>query len=237
MNQHHVQEAYLKSFEDLSGRIWVYPKQGGKPLYRAAKHCAAKEDFQSEELEFLQNRLVETPGIKALRATGFLSEAEYNAISSWMALHVLRNPRSRFELFNSRDDYDDRFKDEFEKELLFSAYYRHVFTYRPDTSFFLTSDNPVIEFAVEGEFVRCCSISPKKIILFSPINDRPTHQLPVEDMFNALLWANSVEYLFSHRADASTKRLKEIAETHDMVPIEQDVSFELQIGSGEKCRS
>lgn len=37
MNQHHVQEAYLKSFEDDSDKLWVYPKHGGKPLHRSAK--------------------------------------------------------------------------------------------------------------------------------------------------------------------------------------------------------
>ena len=81
MNKHHVQEAYLKSFEDQSGKLWVYPKTGGKAFKRPAKYCTAEEDFQSDELESMQNRLVETPGIRALRATGFLSESTYDGIS------------------------------------------------------------------------------------------------------------------------------------------------------------
>jgi hypothetical protein len=236
MNQHHIQEAYLKSFEDEDGKLWVYPREGGKPLHRPTKRCTAEENFQSDELESFQNRLVETPGIKALRATGFLSESEYDSISLWMALHILRNQKSRFDLFESREDFDTRFKEEFEKELLFSGYYRFVFTYRPadESHFWLTSDNPVIEFMVGDHFVRCCAISPQKMILFSPINDRPTHELRMEDFFNAMVWASAVEYLFSHGADVSMKRLKELAETFEMLPVKEDIGFEVQVGGGEQ---
>ena len=225
MNQHHVQEAYLKSFGDPSGKLWVYPKRGGKPLRRTAKQCASREDFQSRELELLQNRLVETPGIRAMRANGSLSEQEYHALSAWMALHILRNARSRFELFDSRDDFDARFMDEFGKERLLSDYYRYVFTHPPTNSFFVTSDNPVIEFAVEGQFVRCCAISPEKMMLFSPIDDQPFHELGIEDMFNALVWANAVEYVFSHRKGVSIQRLEQFAKRYKMEPVEQNTSF------------
>src|SRR5713101_364493 len=216
MNQHHVQEAYLKLFEDETGKLWVYPKNGGKPLHRPTKQCTVEENFQSDELELFENRFVETPGIKALCATGFLSESENNSISSWMALHILRNQK----LFESREDYDTRFKPEFEKERVFSGYYRFVFTYWPadDSHFFLTSDNPVIEFTVGDHLVRCCSISPQKMILFSPINDRPTHELRIEDFFNAMVYANAVEEVFCHRGDVSLEKLKGLTETCGIFP-------------------
>jgi hypothetical protein len=230
MIQHYVQEAYLKSFEDEHGKLWVYPKNGGKPLHRPTKQCTAEENFQSDDLELFQNRLVETPGIKALRATGFLSELEYDSISSWMGLHILRNQKSRRELFKSRDDYDARFKEEFEKELLFSGYYTFVFTYRPadESHFWLTSDNPVIEFRIGDQLVRCCAISPQKMILFSPINDRPTHELRMEDFFNAMVWANALEYLFSHRGDVSIEKFKEHAKAFGMFPRQEDMGFEIE---------
>ena len=54
MNQHGIQEAYLKKFAAPGGRIWVIGKLGGKPLAKPPGQCAAEENFQSEQLEFYQ---------------------------------------------------------------------------------------------------------------------------------------------------------------------------------------
>jgi len=77
MNRHSIQEAYLKKFADKTGRIWVYRKSSGRPAPRPPSQCAAEEDFQSAALEFYQNRVIETPGIKALRIDGSLSDEEF----------------------------------------------------------------------------------------------------------------------------------------------------------------
>jgi hypothetical protein len=219
-DQHHIQEAYLKEFEDGTGKLRVYPKEGGKPFRRSAGQCAAEERFQSEVLEFLQNRMIETPGIRALRETGQLSDSQFQSISLWMALHILRNQKAFRELFESSGDWEERFKQELEVERLFAGYYRFAFICEldGDNDYWLTSDNPVIEFAIGEDMVRCCSISPKRMILFSPIDDVPAHELGIKNFFNAMVWANSDRYVFSHKNNVSMKRLQDDAKIFEMAP-------------------
>jgi len=228
--QHHVQEAYLKPFEDETGKLWVYRKDRGKTFRRSAGQCTAEENFQSDALEFLQNRMIETPGIRALRETGRLSDSQYDSISMWMGLHILRNRKSLAELFRSRADWEQRCNQELQTERMFSGYYRFVFVceFTEDGDYWLTSDNPVIELAIGEELVRCCSISPKKMILFSPIDALPTHELGIKELFNAMIWANAHEYLFCHRGDASIQTLQEHARKFDIFPVLETVSFELK---------
>ena len=225
--QHRIQEAYLKGFEDGTGKLWVYPKNGGKPYYRPAGQCTTEENFQSNALEFLQNRLIETPGIRALRETGQLSEGQYHAISRWMALHILRNKKSLRELFQSGTDWERQFTQELEVERLFAGYYRFAFICEldGDNDYWLTSDNPVIEFAIGEDMVRCCSISPKRMILFSPVDDVPTHELGIKNFFNAMVWANSDQYVFSHKNNVSIKRLQDDAKIFEMAPRLESIQF------------
>ncbi len=122
MNQHSVQEAYLKRFAAPGGRIWVYSKKGGEPVPRSSRHCAAEEDFQSAQLEFYQQQVVESPGIKALRVGGALSDDEFAQMLMWMGLHIIRTNKAREQLFESAADYERRFYGELRKEQLFSAY-------------------------------------------------------------------------------------------------------------------
>ncbi len=130
MNQHGVQEAYLKksAVPDPDGRIWVYSKRGGRPVPRPPKQCAAEADFQSDELEFYQQQVIETPGIRALRLSGALSDEEFEQISMWMGLHIIRTKQAREQLFRSAADYERRFMDEFRKEQQFAPYYRYAYT-------------------------------------------------------------------------------------------------------------
>jgi hypothetical protein len=226
--QHHVQEAYLKSFEDETGKLWAYRKNGGEPFRRPAGQCTAEENFQSDPLEFLQNRMIETPGIRALRETGRLTNSQYTSISMWTGLHILRNQKSLAELFRSRADWEQRFNQELQTERMFSGYYRFVFICEltEDSNYWLTSDNPVIEFAIGEDLVRCCSISPKKMILFSPADDVPTHELGIKTLFNTMVWANAHEYVFSHKGNVSINRLREDAQGFEMVPILETIGFE-----------
>jgi hypothetical protein len=225
-HQHHIQEAYFKAFEDKKGKLWVYPKNGGKPLYRPAKQCTAR-NFQSDALEFLQNQLIETPGIGALRRKGKLTEAQYASISLWMALHILRNEKSFRELFQS-NNWEERFKPELEAERIFSGYYRFVFICEldGDIDYWLTSDNPVIEFRIENEFVRCCSISPTRMILFSPRDDVPTHELGIKNLFNAMVWANADQYIFSHNKHVSIEHLQQNATVFKIAPVLENIQLE-----------
>lgn len=146
-----------------------------------------------------------------------------------MGLHILRNLRSCTGLFESPDDFNARLESELKKERLFSGYFRFVFTYdvTDQSLFLLTCDSPVIEFSVGDLFIRCCSISPQRMILFSPIDDKPTHELHTEDFFNAMVWGSAIEYVYSHRGDVPIKRFKDFADTYGMHPGEQNIGFEL----------
>jgi len=95
MNQHSIQKAYLKTFADQSGRVWVYAKAGGRAVPKSPVQCAAEEDFQSPALEFYQNQVIEIPGIKALRVNGSLSPEEFEQMSMWAALHIIRTQKAR----------------------------------------------------------------------------------------------------------------------------------------------
>jgi hypothetical protein len=169
MNQHSIQEAYLKTFAATGGRIWVYSKRGGKPVPKSPGQCAAEEGFQSEGLEFYQQQVIESPGIKALRAKGELSDDEFEQMSIWMGLHIIRTPKAREQLFQSAADYEARFHDELRTEPLFSAYFRYAHTHTVvEPNFVVTSGDPVIEFTCADFMVRACALSPQKLIFFSP---------------------------------------------------------------------
>jgi len=226
MNQHNVQKAYLKFFADKSGKVWVYSKAGGRPILKSPAECAAAENFQSSELEFYQNRVIETPGIRALRASGTLSQREYEHISMWMALHILRCQKARQELFESTADYETRFHEELSKERLFSQYYKYVYTHKiVEPDFAVTSDDPVIEFACGDFFVRGCAVSPHKLIFFSPHEGRLEHELGLHDFFNGMMWGAPGERLYSHRPDLRVDHLSRIARDFDLRAVMEDVRF------------
>jgi hypothetical protein len=159
---------YLKTFAATGGRIWAYSKRGGKPVPKSPGQCAAEEDFQSEGLEFYQQQVIENPGIKALRANGELSNEEFEQMSIWMGLHIIRTPKAREQLFQSAADYERRFHDELRKEQLFSAYYRYAYIHVVTApNFVVTSDDPVIEFTCAGFLMRLCVVAPEADFLFT----------------------------------------------------------------------
>jgi hypothetical protein len=226
MNQHSAQKAYLKSFEDKSGRLWVYSKSGGKPFPKPAGECAAEEDFQSKDLEFYQQRMIETPGIKALRAEGSLTDLEYEQASLWMALHIIRNAKARRELFKSAEEYEQRFPLELEKERLFANYYTNVYTHVcDDPKFLITSDNPVIEFQCDDFFMRCCPLFPRKVILFSPHSGKLDHEAGLEEFINAMVWGATEECIYSHRKDLAVERLQAFTQAYGLDVLVEDISF------------
>jgi hypothetical protein len=228
MNQHEVQKAYLKKFAAPSGRIWVYSKFGGKPVAKPPSQCAAEEDFQSGQLEFYQQQIIESPGIKALRVNGSLSDEEFQQMSMWMALHIIRTKKAREQLFESPADYERRFRDELRKEQLFSTYYRYAYSHVVAVpNFVVTSDDPVIEFTVPDALIRACAISPQKLIFFSPDPGKLDHELPLHDFFNAMMWASPGDRLYSHRPDLDLNELKGFAQEYDIRSVIEDMNFEI----------
>jgi uncharacterized protein DUF4238 len=228
MNQHHVQEAYLKKFAAPDGRIWVYSKRGGRPVPRPPKQCAAEEDFQSDVLEFYQQQVIETPGIRALRVSGSLSDEEFEQMSMWMGLHVIRTKQAREQLFQSAADYERRFIDELRKEQEFSPYYRYAYTHDiTEPNFVVTSDDPVAEFTAAGALIRACALSPQKLIFLLPIDRRFEHELPLHDFFNAMMCGLPGDHLYSQRGDLDVDQLKEFVRAYDLHSVLEDVPFEI----------
>jgi hypothetical protein len=232
MNQHNIQKAYLKTFADKRGRVWVYAKTGGRPVPKSPADCGAEDDFQSSELELYQNRLIETPGIKTLRVDGSLSEREFEQMSMWMGLHIIRAQKSREQLFESAADYEQGFHDELQKEHVFSAYYRYAYTHTvSEPNFVITSDDPVIEFTGAGFIIRACALSSCKLIFFSPVAGRFEHEVATHDFFNAMMWGASGDRLYSHRHDLRVETLKEIAHAYHLHSVIEDLQFQVLGGA------
>lgn len=225
MNQHSVQEAYLKSFRDpLIGKVWVYPKDGQPKFSKPTNWCTAEDDFQSELLEREQNELVESPAIKALRSVVSerpLSDPEYQSILEWTVLHLIRNQKMRGTLVKPGENYENQFPSEFKKELLHSfTYYKFARVYTcTGADYFVTSDNPISECCFSGDYVRFLVLTPQKLIQLSPRDEPLVHEQESFEMFvNALIWADADRYLFSHRDDVDVSKYKSVAEKWGMEP-------------------
>lgn len=231
MNQHSVQKAYLKSFADKSGKVWNYVKAGGRPIPKPPGECAAEKDFQSRELERYQSRVIETPGIRALRISGSLCQREYEEMSTWMALHMLRTQKGREQLFQSEAGFEERFHEELRNEQVFSDYYKFAYTYDVlEPHFLVTSDDPVIEFTCADFLIRACALSPQKLIFFSPRAGKFDHELSVHDFFNAMMLGAPGDHLYSHRSDLRVDDLKEFARIYNLRGVIEDMRFEVRSG-------
>ena len=91
MNQHQIQEAYLKTVVGSDNKLLVYRKNlDMKPIKVAPLNCTVLKDFQSVEKEEFQNKAIETPGIKALRKliknVGEISDGEIAIIFNCLSL-------------------------------------------------------------------------------------------------------------------------------------------------------
>jgi hypothetical protein len=233
MNQHSVQKAYLKKFAAPGGRVWVYSKTGGEPVPTPPRQCAAEENFQSEALERYHQQAIEHSGIKALRVNSFLADEEFEQISMWMGLHILRTKKARELLFASPADYEQRFHDEIRKEQLFSFYYRHAYTHTvAEPNFVITSEDPVIEFRCGSSLIRACAVNPQKLIFFASEEGKLEPELPMHDFFNAMMWGSPGDYLYSHRSDLRVNELRSFVQAYDLRAVIEDVQFETLGRSG-----
>jgi hypothetical protein len=222
MELHNYQEARLKLFEDkFINKVWVFPKNAARPFPLSASKITVETDFQTPDLESFQQK-IETRAARALREPGKWKPEDYDAISEWAVLHLIRNRKSRKEFFSSPKDFNNRFISEFKKELTISRNrYPNVDIYgcKPDR-FLITSDHPVVELQVHGErdYVRCFEKSPQIIILFSERTRPPEFEIAIEDFFNAMVYAVADQFVFSHRRDVCVETLKRIKEKFDIFP-------------------
>lgn len=226
MNQHSIQKAYLKNFES-KGRIWVFDKISGNKVAKPASQCAAENNFQSELLEKLQNYEIENPGIKKLRnmASDYvLTEEDITKIMYWTALHVIRSKKFRK---NSGIDHELDFRELYQTEKLFSGYYRNIFTHTCSGSkFFITSDNPIVEFTVDDHMLRVLVWSPVKAFLFSPINDFPVHQeVEITEMINSMMYSSSYEEVYSNHNQLPLDKYEDNIQKWNLTPNFEKTKF------------
>jgi hypothetical protein len=232
MNQHNVQEAYLKNF-CVDGRIWVYDKKVNKPISKPASQCTVEEDFQSEILEKYQNRNIESPGIKKLRKLldGLsINENEFELIRYWTDLHIIRNQKFRNE---SGIDYNSYFDHLFDIENKFSLYYRYCFKYKcPNGKYLITSDNPIIEFSISGSINRILTLSPDELILFSPINDTIKHEeIEFSEFVNSMLWAHAANCIFSNQKELPVSLFEQNIKEWNLVSAMEEIKFVIENNS------
>ena len=226
MNQHNIQKAYLKNFES-NGKIWVFDKKSGNRVAKSANQCSSENDFQSEILEELQNREIESPGIKKLRSMAsdhFLTEDDITKIMYWTALHLIRNKKYRKK---SDLNHELDFRETFQTEKLFSSYYRNIFAHTcSDSEFFITSDNPIIEFTVGQHMLRVLVCSPTKAFLFSPIDDFPVHQeLGATEMINSMMYSSSYEEIYSNHNQLPLEKYKDNIRKRNLIPNWEKTEF------------
>jgi hypothetical protein len=232
MAQHNYQKSRLKLFEDKRlNEIWIHPKDGSKAFHKPAKECAAEKEFQTTALEHFQEK-IESDASRAFRVKGPWSQEQHDAITAWLALHVLRNPKTRREIFDSREAWNNRFRDEYDKELLFSGYFNSVRHMHCATNrFLITSDFPVVDLWAdlpkgEKHLVRCFAKSPEVVVLlWGDGMPEPRFPIPVDDYFNAMVWTMADKFVYSHRGDLPIEILKEIAQTFEMWPVEETIGF------------
>ena len=219
MNQHQVQKAYLNNFS-VNNKVWIHSKTNENACLRRTDKITTLKDFQSEDLETYQANHIESPGINALRKlinNNELSEADINIIMTWSALHCIR-----IEKFRQQPEikYNTQFKELMGIEEAFADYYRYCFVYTCNLDeFLITSDKPIIEFTVEENILRVITLSPKKMVLFSPIDDLPVHEkIKFPDMINAMHWASALNYVFSNQKALPIPLFKSIIESWNLVP-------------------
>jgi hypothetical protein len=202
MNQHSIQEAYLKKF-CAKGKLWSHNVKTKLAVMKTAKCCTTQVDFQPDIFEKMQNNTIESPGIKALNkviGNMNITQDEFTLIRYWSALHCIRN-----QYFRSIPNVD--YKVNYEKlmdiEMKFSYNFRYMYKhFCSKDEFLITSDNPVIELVVADTIVRVFSLSPKEALIMTPEIKEISHDsLNMTDTINTMIWMTAYNNVFSDRKE------------------------------------
>lgn len=200
MNQHSIQEAYLKLF-CVNGKLWAHDINTKTALNKPASWCTSEVDFQPEFLDRIQNDMFESPGIKSLKKLldgNTISLDEFDIVRYWSALHIIRSQKYRN---NPNVNYEIDYHKMIEKEMLFSHYFKHSYICEStDGKYFITSDNPIIEIPSNDSIIRVFTISPTKLLLLTPIDEKiRSTEIEFTELVNTSLWANAYKYVFSDK--------------------------------------
>jgi hypothetical protein len=225
MNQHTVQNAYLKNFEDR-GKIWVFNKETGGKFHKGTRMCTTECDFQDDWLEDWQNSKIERPGIEKLRkltSGDSLKEIDTDSIIIWTSLHYIRSKSFRCNLKEKINfNYNEKFDELFEEDIVFAnSMFPYILTYNcPPSEFLITSDNPVLEFHCGENYVRVVSWTPNKAIVFSHIDVLGiTHEeLSFSEMINIMLYSGCYKEIYSNKKELPLEKYKEYARKFNCSP-------------------
>jgi hypothetical protein len=226
MNQHSIQEAYLKNY-CVDGKLWAHDVNTKTALLKSASRCTSEEDFQSEILEKIQNDTIESPGIKSLKKLldgKSITLKEYDLVRYWTGLHIIRNQKFRNV---SNINYKSDYKKLIDIENKFSHYFPYCHKYKCDNGKYLvTSDNPILEFSVGVDIVRFLTISPEELLLFTPVNNIVHHEeLEFTEMINSMLWANAYSKVFSNKKVLPYSTYEKNIKKWDMVGVYEETKF------------
>ncbi len=198
--------------------------------------CTAEIDFQSAFLEKAQANFIESDGIKALRnlSAGKHSESEYNFTLQWIALHLIRNQKTRNELLTGSENYEERFPEEFEKEVLYlKSRYSVAYSFKT-SNFFITSDNPIMEVCCLEQRLLFFAFSPQLFFRLSSEQGELSHGTEsFEDFANAMTWSAAHKFVFSSRGDLEIEKYKAIADRREMIPKKETERIKLKGFTGE----
>lgn len=225
MNQHTVQNAYLKHFEDR-GKIWVFNKDTGEKFHKPTKECTTECDFQTDSLEGWQGSKIERVGIEKLRKLtngNSLKEIDADSIIIWTSLHCIRSKSFRDNLKKKIDfNYIEKFDELFEEDIRFATnMFHHISVYDiPSDEFLITSDNPVLEFHCGENYVRVVSWTPNKAIVLSHLDILGiTHEeLPFSEMINTMLYSGCYKEMYSNKKELPLEKYREYARKFNCSP-------------------
>lgn len=207
MNQHQIQEAYLKAFVGSDNKLWAYIKSLiMQPIKVAPLNCTVLKDFQSIDKEEFQNIYIEMPGIKSIcklmKNGAEITNSEMEMIFNWIALHSIRNQKAREIYFKDKAEHENKFDKIYalENKYLQSFNICDTYTIYKKDEFFITSDNPVFEVNFKGLLVLILTLSTTKAICLSSHGKRPIHQsMPFSESINTILNANCINEIYSNQ--------------------------------------
>jgi hypothetical protein len=199
MKQHSIQKAYLKNF-CVNGKLWVHEKSSKKSFSKLASKCTIEENFQSPEIEYIQNKLIENPGIKAinkLRMNKMLELSDYKYLLYWSSLHIIRSEKYR----NTPEiKLNYNYQELIDTEIKFCEYFTFYLRFNCGPgNFFLTSDDPIIELIINKSILRLFPISPSELSVFSSVEQDIIFPGSVVELINSTIWLKAYKHVFSNQ--------------------------------------
>jgi len=168
MNQHHLQQSWLKQFRSRAGALEVVDIETLVSHLRPFSEIACSIDFQSEAHEEADGR-IESPAIKILhglkKGRNPVGNTDRDVLDRWVALHLTRSTRSREFLQSSAVTYDLVRAPFLNEDLALVKSFPEIWLHQvqPDDEPLVLSDNPILQIADQ---VIVFPFSPRVLVMF-----------------------------------------------------------------------